>query len=223
MPIKTLLSWSSGKDSAWALHRLRQQDDIEVAGLFTTVNAEFRRVAMHAVRLELLELQAAAIGLPLHVLNIPYPCSNRQYEAVMKDFVERSRENRVRCMAFGDLFLRDIRNYREEKLKETGITPIFPIWEIPTHELARRMISEGLRAYITCVDPKKMPPRFAGREFGPSLLEELPDSVDPCGENGEFHTFAVDGPMFNHPVGIRVGERIERDGFVFADLHPEEA
>jgi uncharacterized protein (TIGR00290 family) len=223
MPKKTLLSWSSGKDSAWALYRLRQRDDIEVAGLFTTVNAEFQRVAMHAVRLELLERQAAAVGLPLDVLNLPYPCSNLQYESVMKGFVQRSRENGVGCMAFGDLFLRDIRAYREEKLKDTGITPIFPIWEIPTHELARQMISEGLRAYLTCVDPKKLPARFAGREFEPSLLEELPDRVDPCGENGEFHTFAVDGPMFHKPVAVRVGDVLERDGFVFADLYPREA
>jgi uncharacterized protein (TIGR00290 family) len=222
MPIKTLLSWSSGKDSAWALHRLRQRDDIEVAGLFTTVNAEFRRVAMHAVRLELLESQAAAVGLPLDVLNIPSPCTNLQYESVMENFVARSKEEGIRCMAFGDLFLRDIREYREEKLKGTGITPIFPIWEIPTHELARQMISEGLRAYITCVDPQKLPARFAGREFGPSLLEELPDRVDPCGENGEFHTFAVDGPMFHKPIVVHVGEVLERDGFVFAELYPQE-
>jgi len=220
---KTLLSWSSGKDSAWALHRLRQRDDIEVVGLFTTVNAEFRRVAMHAVRLELLKLQAEAVGLPLETLDIPYPCSNLQYESVMKDFVDASRERGVRCMAFGDLFLRDIRSYREEKLKGTGITPIFPLWEIPTDRLAREMISEGLRAYLTCVDPKKLAARFAGREFGPSFLDELPESVDPCGEYGEFHTFAVDGPMFKMAIEVRVGEVVERDGFVFADLHSREA
>ncbi|MBI3610445.1 MAG: adenine nucleotide alpha hydrolase [Nitrospirae bacterium] len=220
---KTLLSWSSGKDSAWALHLLRQRDDIEVVGLFTTVNAEFQRVAMHAVRLELLKRQAEAVGLPLETLNIPNPCSNLQYESVMKEFVERSRESGIACMAFGDLFLQDIRSYREAKLKDTGITPLFPLWEIPTDRLARQMISEGLRAYLTCVDPKKLPARFAGREFGPSLLDELPESVDPCGENGEFHTFAVDGPMFRAPVKVNVGEVVERDGFVFADLHPREA
>jgi len=223
MKKKTLLSWSSGKDSAWALHRLRQQDDIEVVGLFTTVNAEFKRVAMHAVRLELLRLQADAVGLPLETLNIPNPCSNLQYESVMKTFVDASVEKGIGCMAFGDLFLQDIRAYREEKLKETGITPLFPLWEIPTDRLARDMIAEGLRAYLTCVDPKKLPARFAGREFGPSFLDELPESVDPCGEYGEFHTFAVDGPMFKKPVRVHVGEVVERDGFVFADLFPREA
>ena len=216
---KTLLSWSSGKDSAWALHLLRQRTDIEVVGLFTTVNAEFQRVAMHAVRLELLKLQAEAVGLPLETLNIPYPCSNLQYESVMKEFVDTSRERGIHCMAFGDLFLQDIRAYREANLKDTGITPLFPLWEIPTDRLARQMISEGLRAYLTCIDPKKLPARFAGREFGPSLLDELPESVDPCGEYGEFHTFAVDGPMFQSPVEVILGEVVERDGFVFADLH----
>jgi uncharacterized protein (TIGR00290 family) len=220
---KTLLSWSSGKDSAWALHLLRQQTDIEVVGLFTTINAEFQRVAMHAVRLDLLKRQAEAVGLPLETLDIPHPCSNLQYESLMKDFVGVSRETGIQCMAFGDLFLQDIRSYREAKLKDTGITPIFPLWEIPTGRLARQMISEGLRAYLTCVDPKKLPARFAGREFGPSFLNELPESVDPCGENGEFHTFAVDGPMFKKPVGVHIGEVVERDGFVFADLRPQEA
>jgi uncharacterized protein (TIGR00290 family) len=223
MKKKTLLSWSSGKDSAWALHLLRQRDDIEVVGLFTTVNAEFQRVAMHAVRLELLKLQAEAVGLPLGTLNIPYPCSNLQYESVMKAFVDASVEKGIDCMAFGDLFLQDIRIYREEKLKDTGITPIFPLWQIPTDRLARQMISEGMRAYLTCIDPKKLPPCFAGREFGPSFLDELPESVDPCGEYGEFHTFAVDGPMFKKPIEVHVGEIVERDGFIFADLYPRVA
>ena len=223
MKKKTLLSWSSGKDSAWTLHLLRQRDDVEVVGLFTTVNGKFQRVAMHAVRLELLKLQAEAVGLPLETLSIPYPCSNLQYESVMKEFVGRSRERRIRCMAFGDLFLQDIRAYREANLKDTGITPLFPLWEIPTHRLAREMIAEGLRAYITCIDPKKLPACFAGREFGPSFLDELPESVDPCGEYGEFHTFAVDGPMFKKPIEVQVGEVVERDGFVFADLRPREA
>jgi uncharacterized protein (TIGR00290 family) len=223
MKKKTLLSWSSGKDSAWALHLLRQRDDIEVVGLFTTVNVEFQRVAMHAVCLELLKLQAEAVGLPLETLNIPYPCTNLQYESVMKAFVDASVEKGIDCMAFGDLFLQDIRAYREAKLKDTGITPIFPLWEIPTDRLARKMISEGLRAYLTCIDPKKLPAHFAGREFGPALLDELPVLVDPCGEYGEFHTFAVDGPMFRKPVGVHVGEVVERDGFIFADLKPQEA
>ena len=223
MKKETLLSWSSGKDSAWTLHLLRQRDDVEIVGLFTTVNAEFQRVAMHAVRVELLKHQAEAVGLPLETLSIPYPCSNLQYESVMKEFVGRSRERGIRCMAFGDLFLQDIRAYRESALKDTGITPLFPLWGIPTNRLAREMIAEGLRAYITCIDPKKLPACFAGREFGPSFLDELPESVDPCGEYGEFHTFAVDGPMFKKPIGVQVGEVVERDGFVFADLRPRAA
>jgi uncharacterized protein (TIGR00290 family) len=220
MKKKVLLSWSSGKDSAWTLHLLRQRDDVEVVGLFTTVNAEFERVAMHAVRLDLLKRQAEAIGLPLETLSIPYPCSNSEYESVMKAFIERSRERDIRCVAFGDLFLEDIRSYRETNLKGTGIEPIFPLWKFPTGRLAREMTTGGLRAYITCVDPKKLPARFAGREYGPPLLDEFPESVDPCGEYGEFHTFAVDGPIFDRPVEVRVGDVVERDGFVFADLQP---
>lgn len=217
------MSWSSGKDSAWALHLLRQRPDIEVAGLFTTVNSEFRRVAMHGVRMELLQRQTEAVGLPLEILNIPYPCSNERYESVMKEFIAAALERGVRCMAFGDLFLRDIRSYREEKLQGSGIAPLFPLWEIPTDALARQMVAEGLRAYVTCVDPKKLPAGFAGRKFGTAFLDELPPSVDPCGENGEFHTFAADGPMFTKPVEVEVGEVVERDGFVFADLLPRKA
>jgi len=218
MKKKTLLSWSSGKDSAWALHLLRRRDDVEVVGLFTTVNEVFQRVAMHGVHLELLERQAEAVGLRLETLNIPHPCNNFQYESIMKDFIERSRAIGISCMAFGDLFLQDIRAYREAALKDTGITPLFPLWEIPTARLARQMVSEGLRAFLTCIDPTKLSSRFAGREFSLSLLDELPESVDPCGEYGEFHTFAVDGPMFKKPIGVHIGEVVERDGFVFADL-----
>ena len=213
-----MLSWSSGKDSAWALHLLRQRDDVEVVGLFTTVNEVFQRVAMHGVRLELLQRQADAVGLRLETLKIPYPCNNVQYESIMKDFISKSRATGISCMAFGDLFLQEIRAYREAALKDTGITPLFPLWEIPTALLARQMVSEGLRAYLTCVDPQKLSSRFAGREFGLSLLDELPQTVDPCGEYGEFHTFAVDGPMFNEPIRIHIGEIVERDGFVFADM-----
>lgn len=222
MKRKTLLSWSSGKDGAWALHVLRQRGDVNVAGLFTTINAEFRRVAMHGVRVELLRRQAEAVGLPLEILELPHPCSNDHYEAVMGTFVAAAREGGVTHMAFGDLFLRDIRTYREEKLRGSGIEPIFPLWEMPTAELARRMVAEGLRAYVTCVDPRKMAARFAGRPFDRSFLDELPSLVDPCGENGEFHTFAVDGPMFARPVDVDVGEVVERDGFIFADLLPRE-
>jgi uncharacterized protein (TIGR00290 family) len=215
---KALLSWSSGKDSAWSLHVLRAQQEIEIAGLLTTVNELYARVAMHAVRVELLEAQAEAAGLPLWKIPIPSPCSNEQYEAAMLAAVERARAEEIGKIAFGDLFLEDIRRYREERLKETGIAPIFPIWARPTKELAEEMIASGLRARVTCVDPKQLPASFAGREFDAGFLADLPPTADPCGERGEFHTFAYDGPMFRRPVPIRSGEIVERDGFVFADL-----
>jgi uncharacterized protein (TIGR00290 family) len=217
---KTLLSWSSGKDSAWALHVLRQQPELRIAGLVTTVNQCYQRIAIHAVRLELLERQAEAVGLPLQIINLPYPCSNAQYETVMEKFVEESREAGIECMAFGDLFLQDLREYREAKLAGTGITPLFPLWKMPTDLLAREMISSGLRAMISCVDPQQLPASFAGREFNEALLAALPGEVDHCGERGEFHTFAFDGPMFSRPVDITVGEIVEREGFVYADLLP---
>jgi uncharacterized protein (TIGR00290 family) len=217
---KTFLSWSSGKDSAWALHVMRQQPELRIAGLFTTVNQLYQRIAIHAVRLELLERQAEAVGLPLQIINLPYPCSNAQYETAMEKFVEESREAGIECMAFGDLFLQDIREYREARLAGTGITPLFPLWKMPTDMLAREMISSGLRAMISCVDPQQLPASFAGREFNEALLADLPGEVDRCGERGEFHTFAFDGPMFSKPVDIRVGEIVEREGFVYADLLP---
>ncbi len=217
---KTLLSWSSGKDSAWALHVLRQQPELRIAGLITTVNQLYQRIAIHAVRLELLERQAEAVGLPLRIINLPYPCSNAQYETAMEKFIEESRQAGIECMAFGDLFLQDIREYREVKLAGTGITPLFPLWKMPTDLLAREMISSGLRAMISCVDPQHLPASFAGREFNEALLAALPGEVDRCGERGEFHTFAFDGPMFSKPVDIRVGEIVEREGFVYADLLP---
>jgi len=220
MPKKTLLSWSSGKDSAWALHVLRQQSEVEVVGLMTTVNQLYQRIAIHAVRLELLQRQAEAVGLPLHIIDLPYPCSNSQYEAAMKKFIEQSRQQGIECMAFGDLFLADIKEYREAKLSGTGITPLFPIWLTPTDKLAREMITSGLRAVVTCVDPEQLPASFAGREFNEEFLSSLPADVDPCGERGEFHTFAFDGPMFSKPVNIEVGEITEREGFVYADVLP---
>jgi uncharacterized protein (TIGR00290 family) len=218
MPRKTLLSWSSGKDSAWALHLLRQNPDFTVTGLFCTVNAAFDRVAMHGVRRELLQRQAEAVGLPVQVLEIPYPCSNNDYAAVMSDFVDQARRDGVECFAFGDLFLEDIRRYREERLAGTGIEPVFPLWGIPADELAQTMVDNGLQARVTCLDPRQLPPSFAGRAFDAEFLRELPPGVDPCGENGEFHTFAHDGPMFHQPVPLTVGETVERDGFVFTDL-----
>lgn len=212
------MSWSSGKDSAWALHRLRRLSDVEVVGLMTTVNQLHQRVAIHAVRLELLQRQAEALGLPLQIIDLPDPCTNSQYEAAMERFVDESKQRGIECMAFGDLFLEDIKEYRERKLAGTGITPLFPLWQAPTNLLAREMISSGLRAVVTCVDPQHLPLSFAGREFNTQFLADLPSQVDPCGERGEFHTFAFDGPMFEKPVSVEKGAVVERDGFGYADF-----
>ena len=200
------------------LHVLRQRPDVTVAGLVTTINAAFDRVAMHGVRRTLLQAQAAAAGLPLHVLAIPHPCPNETYERIMGAFIADQAAQGIAAMAFGDLFLEDIRRYREEKLAGTGIAPLFPIWGIDTGTLARRMIDGGLVAHITCLDPRKLPERFAGRRFDSALLVDLPAGVDPCGENGEFHTFACAGPMFSRPIPVQPGELVTRDGFVFCDL-----
>lgn len=215
--LKTLLSWSSGKDSAWTLHRLRGDDRYEVAGLLTTINSAADRVAMHAVRSELLRAQADAAGLPLWSVPIPSPCSNEEYERAMSEAMTRAEAEGVECMAFGDLFLEDVRAYREEKLAATRIRPIFPLWGSDTRALAAEMIAGGLRARITCVDPRVAPSSLAGSDFDPNAL---PVDVDPCGERGEFHTFAYAGPMFRAPIAIESGEVVERDGFVFADLKP---
>ncbi|MDQ2644457.1 MAG: adenine nucleotide alpha hydrolase [Myxococcota bacterium] len=217
---RALLSWSSGKDSAWALHVLRQRGDLDVVGLLTTLNQLHDRVAMHAVRHELLKQQATAAGLPLLVVPIPSPCSNEEYETAMRGALARATDLGVTRMAFGDLFLEDVRAYREQKLAGTGIEPVFPLWGLPTPELARDMLSGGLRARLTCVDPKQLSASFAGREFQLQLLRELPAGVDPCGERGEFHTFAYAGPMFSRPIAIESGKIVERDGFIFADLVP---
>lgn len=217
MPKQTWLSWSSGKDSAWALHVLRQAGEYPVTGLFTTVNTTFDRVAMHAVRVELLRKQAQAVGLPLYLIEIPYPCSNEQYAAAMADFVARAQEQGVRYMAFGDLYLEDVRRYREDRLRGTGIETLFPLWGKPTRELLGEMLAGGLRACLTCVDPRVLPAAFAGCELTGRLLAEFPAGIDPCGENGEFHSFVFDGPMFDYPLDIAKGEVVERDGFVFAD------
>ncbi len=215
---RALLAWSSGKDSAWSLQVLREQDQVEVVGLLTTINQAFDRVAMHAVRRELLQAQADAVGLPVWPVTIPWPCSNEQYEAAMAAVLARAREAGVEKVAFGDLFLEDIRRYREDRLRGTGLEPLFPIWGLPTATLAARMVAAGLRARLTCVDPRQLDPAFAGREFDAALLDELPASVDPCGERGEFHTLAYDGPMFRRPVRLSAGEVVARDGFVFADF-----
>ncbi len=219
---KTLLSWSSGKDSAWSLHVLRTRQDAEVVGLLTTINEAYSRVAMHAVRVELLEAQAKAVGLPLWKIPIPSPCSNAEYEAAMLAAIQRAKAEAIDTFAFGDLFLEEIRRYREECLRGTGISPLFPIWASPTRELVREMIDAGLRARVTCVDPKQLPASFVGREFDAQFLADLPPNVDPCGEGGEFHTFAYDGPMFRYPVPVQLGEIVEREGFVFADLLPQD-
>jgi len=221
--MKTLLSWSTGKDSGWSLNVLRQSPEIEVVGLFTTVNAAFDRVAMHAVRRKLLEAQAAAAGLPLHVIEIPWPCPNEAYEAALGAFVSEQRAQGVEAMAFGDLYLEDIRAYREAKLAGSGVQPLFPLWGRDTRSLAHEMIAGGLKARLTCVDPKKLPASFAGRAFDEKLLADLPEGIDPCGENGEFHTCVFAGPMFAHEIDMQLGEVHERDGFVFADLLPAAA
>jgi uncharacterized protein (TIGR00290 family) len=218
--MRTLLSWSSGKDSAWSLHVLRQRPDVTLVGLVTTVNAAFDRVAMHGVRRALLEAQAEAAGLPLHVLPIPHPCPNADYERIMGAFVAQQAAAGVGAMAFGDLFLVDIRRYREAKLAGSGIVPLFPLWGMETGRLAREMIAGGLEAYVTCVDPRRLPATFAGRRFDLGLLADLPADVDPCAENGEFHTFACAGPMFTRPIAVKTGEIVARDGFVFCDVLP---
>lgn len=215
---RVLVSWSSGKDSAWTLHLLRQRDDVEIVGLLTTLNSHFDRVAMHGTRRRVLEAQAAAAGLPLWVVPLPWPCSNEVYEQRMADACRRAVDEDVEAVAFGDLFLADVRAYRERQLNGTGLEPLFPLWEIPTAELAREMIAGGLRTKIVCVDTKQLPARFAGREFDASLLHDLPDGIDPCGERGEFHTCVYDGPMFDAWIQLEAGEVVDRDGFVFADF-----
>jgi uncharacterized protein (TIGR00290 family) len=222
MKKKILLSWSSGKDSAWSLHVLRQQAEYEIAGLITTINSAFDRVAMHSSRRVLVEMQAQAAGLPLIAVPLPWPCSNADYECAMKKVCDEAVAAGVSAIAFGDLFLEDIRAYREKQLKDTGLEPLFPVWKIPTDALAQEMIKGGLRAKLVCIDPKKLSPDFAGRDFNEQLLHDLPAGVDPCGENGEFHTFVHAGPMFNRKIPVVAGECIERDGFWYADVLPKE-
>ncbi len=217
---KAILSWSSGKDSAYALHELRRSGACEVVGLLTTVSAAFDRVSMHGVREELLDRQAEAVGLPLKKVRIPYPCPNRVYEDAMRAALEEARRQGVTHVAFGDLFLEDIRAYREARLAEAGFQPVFPLWGRETAGLAREMVHAGVRARLCCVDPRKLGREFAGRELTAELLAELPAGVDPCGERGEFHTFVSDAPGFRRPVPVTVGETVERDGFVFTDLRP---
>lgn len=215
---RVLLSWSSGKDCAWALHLLRRQPDVEVVALLTTLNTAFDRVAMHGTRRTVLEAQADAAGLPLWSVPLPWPCSNEIYEARMAEACQRARAEKIDAVAFGDLFLRDVRAYRENQLKDTGLAPLFPLWDIPTDVLARDMIAGGLKAKLVCADSRQLPAAFAGRDFDADLLGELPASVDPCGERGEFHSCVYAGPMFATPLALEGGEVVHRDGFIYADF-----
>ena len=216
--MKILLSWSSGKDSAWTLHVLRRERIGEVAGLLTSVNEVAGRVSMHGVREEILRAQADAAGLPLFTIPLPWPCSNDVYEAGLRVAVDRAVADGFTHVAFGDLFLEDIRRYREDRLANTGLTPLFPLWGIPTPRLAREMIAGGIRARISTLDPRVMPRELIGAEFDEALLEKLPSTVDPCAERGEFHTCATAGPMFSRPLSVVTGEIVEREGFVYGDL-----
>ncbi|HEV7519682.1 MAG TPA: ATP-binding protein [Candidatus Angelobacter sp.] len=220
MKKKILLAWSSGKDSAWALHVLREQGQYEVAGLMTTFNAAFDRVAMHSTRRNLVQMQAEAAGVPLIAAPIPWPCSNADYELAMKQVCDKALAEGISAIAFGDLFLTDVRAYRERQLKDTGLQPLFPLWGLPTKALAQEMISTGLRAKLVCVDPRQISANFIGCDFDHKFLSEIPESVDPCGENGEFHSFVHAGPMFSRDLAIVTGENVERDGFWFCDVLP---
>jgi uncharacterized protein (TIGR00290 family) len=217
---KALIAWSSGKDSAWALHEIRRAGEFDVAGALTTVTGTFTRVSIHGVREELLDAQLAAAGLPARKVRIPYPCPNEIYEREMAAAVAQAREDGITHIIFGDLFLEDVRAYRERNLADTGIVPLFPLWGRDTSALAREMLASGMAAHLVSVDLKKLPRRFAGREFDEALLSDLPAGIDPCGENGEFHTFVGAGPMLSKPVAVTVGEIVERDGAAYADLLP---
>jgi uncharacterized protein (TIGR00290 family) len=214
------MSWSSGKDSALALHRVQAGDEVEVVGLLTTVNTTHERVAMHGVRRTLLDAQAQMLGLPVHVVELPWPCPNEVYEQQMAAAVTSAGEGGVDVMVFGDLFLEDVRRYRERSLEGTGLSPLFPLWQLPTDEVARELLGLGIRALVTCVDLAQAPGELAGRWYDEAFLADLPAGVDPCGENGEFHTVVVDGPGFSQPIEVTVGETVEREGFLFTDVIP---
>lgn len=220
-PPPALISWSSGKDAAYALLEVRRTRAVTPVGLLTTVTERFARVSMHGVREELLHRQADALDLPLTAVRIPYPCPNDVYERAMGEAIEQVRSQGVRTIVFGDLFLDDVRRYRESRMEKAGMTCVFPLWHRPTQELARAMLRDGMRARLVCVDPRVLGRSFAGRPFDEELLADLPRKVDPCGENGEFHTFVTDLPLFRSPIRVRSGEVVERDGFLFADLQPE--
>lgn len=219
---KILLSWSSGKDSAWSLHVLRQDPAVEVVGLVTTVNEEYERVAMHGVREELLRAQARAVGLPLQRIPLPEPCTNEEYEARFLAAMDREQIGDVAGMAFGDLYLEDVRDYRERLMSSTGLETLYPLWGRDTRELAQEMVAAGARAVLTCIDPKQLPREFAGRTYDAEFLRDLPEGVDPCGENGEFHSFTYAGPAFHEEIPVETGETVERGGFVFTELLPRD-
>jgi uncharacterized protein (TIGR00290 family) len=217
---KALIAWSSGKDSAWALHEIRRAGEIDVVGALTTVTSAFGRVSVHGLREELLRMQVDACGLPSIVVKIPYPCPNEVYEREMAAAMTQAKAQGITHVVFGDLFLQDVRAYREERLSPIGMTPLFPLWQRPTDALAREMIAAGVDARIVAVDLKKLAKDFAGRRFDATLLAELPADIDPCGENGEFHSFVVAGPMMTRAIAVAVGETVERDGAAYADLLP---
>ena len=220
---RLLLSWSSGKDSCWALHRLLQDSNVRVVGLLTTFNGHFQRSAIHGVRMALLRMQAAAIGLPLTEVALPWPCDNQQYERHMAQALASARQRlQIQVVAFGDLYLEDIRRYRERQMADSGLALHTPLWQLPTAPLAQQMLDGGLRAKVTCLDPKVVPKELAGSEYNRDFLRALPESVDPCGENGEFHTFVYDAPMFAAPLSLKPGKTVERDGIVYTDVLPEE-
>ena len=220
MKKRTLLSWSSGKDSAWALYVLRQDSTVEVVGLFSVLNEQFNLVSMHSTRAELLSRQAKTTGLVLHTINLPDPCTNERCDAIMGQFIAKFAAKGIESIAFGDLFLEDVGRYREKQMAGTAIEPLFPLWQIPTDELAEQMLNAGMEAYISSVNLKKLPVSFAGRRWSHDLLKDLPAGVDPCGENGEIHTIVVDGPMFDKKIEVQVGEFVQRNGFAYADIIP---
>lgn len=215
---KALVSWSSGKDSAWALQVLRRSNEYEIVGLLTTINSNFDRVAMHGVRRELVEVQADAARLPLWKIPLPWPCSNQEYEAAMNSAYASATDAGVEVVAFGDLFLEDVRQYREDCMRGLDLNPVFPLWKLDTRQLVKDMWADGVRSRIVCLDPRKLPASFAGRDLNQQLLDEFPPGIDPCGENGEFHTFVYDGPMFANAIPVQSGDVVTRDGFVFIDL-----
>jgi uncharacterized protein (TIGR00290 family) len=217
---RILLSWSSGKDSAWTLYLLQQQKEYEIVGLLTTFNRVAERVAMHGVRRSLVEAQAEAAGIPLWEVPLPWPCSNADYEDAMRSACAKAVDAGVEAIAFGDLFLTEVRAYREKQLRGSGLEPLFPIWGLPTKDLAQQMIATGIKAKLTCIDCQQLGAEFAGRDFDGSLLAQLPGTADPCGENGEFHSFVYGGPMFRGNIPVRMGEIVQRERFVFADIIP---